>query len=95
LLATPLIEASGNLVIAGIVLSVVLKRPILPGQGIALYGMLYGTQRFVLEFFRGDAVRGVYGGLSTSQFISMGVIAISAALFLLPVLRKKKGEHDA
>lgn len=47
-----------------------------PLQNLGLYLILYGTQRFVFEFFRGDLIRGVFLGLSTSQWIS---------LFLLPV----------
>jgi phosphatidylglycerol:prolipoprotein diacylglycerol transferase len=34
--------------------------------------------RFALEFYRGDLVRGFYMGLSTSQWISL--ILIAAAL---------------
>lgn len=36
-----------------------------------LYLLLYSTFRFIIEFFRGDAVRGIWGGLSTSQWISL------------------------
>lgn len=41
------------------------------------YLLSYGVIRFILEFFRGDEIRGVYlFGLSTSQIISLIVIII-------------------
>lgn len=36
-----------------------------------LYLFLYSILRFILEFFRGDEVRGVWLGISTSQWVSM------------------------
>lgn len=45
-----------------------------------LYCLLYGIARFVLEFFRYDSIRGIAGGLSTSQWISIGLVA-GAVLF--------------
>jgi len=89
LLAVPLIESAGNLVIAAIIILFQRFKP-RTGQSIALYGLLYGTQRFVLEFFRGDVVRGVYNGLSTSQYISLGIFVLSAALFFLPIWKEKR-----
>lgn len=38
----------------------------------------YGIIRFCLEFLRGDSVRGVYGWFSTSQWISILLIAVAA-----------------
>ncbi len=38
------------------------------------YAVLYGASRFLLEFLRGDAVRGIHMGLSTSQWISIALI---------------------
>jgi phosphatidylglycerol:prolipoprotein diacylglycerol transferase len=54
-----------------------------PGQTGALYLMLYAAGRFVMEFFRGDTIRGFVGPLSTSQFISIFIFAAGALLFLL------------
>ncbi len=42
-----------------------------------LYFFCYGIWRFIIEFFRGDEIRGVYL-LSTSQWISIVIIAIGA-----------------
>ena len=53
-----------------------------PGQTGALYLILYAAGRFVMEFFRGDAIRGFIGPLSTSQFISIFIFAAGILLFL-------------
>lgn len=39
------------------------------------YLVLYAICRFVLEFLRGDSVRGIWFGLSISQWISLGILA--------------------
>lgn len=39
------------------------------------YLSLYSICRLILEFFRGDTVRGIWAGLSTSQWISLGILA--------------------
>ena len=41
---------------------------------LQLYLLVYGTFRFIIEFFRGDTIRGIYGGLSFSQYISIILI---------------------
>ena len=46
------------------------------------YMALYGAWRFTIEFFRNDE-RGFVGALSTSQFISIFIIAGGIALLLL------------
>lgn len=47
------------------------------------YLIFYSIGRFVLEFYRGDFVRGSVGILSTSQFISIFMAAAGAALLLI------------
>ena len=45
---------------------------------IAIYLFVYGIIRFSDEFLRGDAVRGLWGPFSTSQWIALGsVIGVS------------------
>ena len=39
-----------------------------------VYLLSYAIIRFTLEFFRGDVHRGIYGVLSTSQYISCGIL---------------------
>ena len=52
----------------------------------------YSLFRFLFEFFRGDIVRGVHAfGLSTSQFISIALfIVMAAVLMYLKVSTKKE-----
>ena len=58
------------------------------GQVAACYLIFYSIGRFILEFFRGDLIRGSVGILSTSQFISLFIFAIGICMFV-SVLRKK------
>lgn len=51
----------------------------------------YGVARFILEIFRGDAVRGIYFSLSVSQWISIGMVAICILWFL--VIRRKSRKN--
>ena len=50
-----------------------------PWSIMATWFGLYGAERFVLEYFRGDA-RGALGPLSTSQWIALAMIGLSAGL---------------
>lgn len=52
---------------------------------IGIYFILYGILRFVLEFWRGDLIRGIYGPFSTSQYISMIVVPLGIYMLLCPV----------
>lgn len=58
------------------------------GQTAGMYLILYSIGRFVLEFFRGDLIRGSVGQLSTSQFIS--IFTCLAGVILFTVRRGKK-----
>jgi len=95
LLATQLIEAACLFVIAAI-LSVIYKKTTLKGLTLCMYGVLYSILRFVLEYFRGDLIRGVYGPFSTSQYISIAIFIISATLLciLLKNMHKKSVTLD-
>lgn len=48
-----------------------------------LYFILYSIIRFILEFFRGDIIRGFYLGLSTSQWISAFLFIVSIIVIAL------------
>lgn len=60
-----------------------LKQKAFDGQIFISYLVLYSCTRFTIELFRGDPERGfVFGGLlSTSQMISVLMIALAAGLF--------------
>jgi phosphatidylglycerol:prolipoprotein diacylglycerol transferase len=79
LLALPAIEAGGLVLISliGIFVYVTTRTR---GLCVTLYIALYSVLRFALEFFRGDEARGVYGWLSTSQYISLALFAISIVM---------------
>ena len=57
-----------------------------------LYMLLYGVGRFFLEFLRSDD-RGAVGILSTSQFISIGIILLAFILFFKDKLFPKKVQN--
>lgn len=59
------------------------------GVVTSIYLICYSAGRFILEFFRGDLVRGNVGNLSTSQFISVFIFIIGILLF---VKQKKTAE---
>ena len=58
------------------------------GQVAAFYLIFYSMGRFILEFFRGDLIRGTVGVLSTSQFISL-FTGFAGAVMLYVVSKKK------
>ncbi len=53
------------------------------GQVAGLYFILYSIGRYILEFFRGDLIRGSVGTFTTSQFISIFMLVFGLAAFVL------------
>ena len=66
------------------------KRVRRPMDLLMSYLGIYAVVRFVLEFFRGDLVRGLWNGFSTSQYISMALLAVSIVSLLLSRKTSKK-----
>ena len=66
---------------AAVLLDRLLRRGWPGDRLLLLYLVLYAPLRFVLEWFRGDVVRGFLGVLSTSQWVAL--ITVAAALPLL------------
>ncbi len=62
------------------------------GQVGAMYLIIYSLGRFVIEFYRGDLIRGTVGALTTSQFISLFVAAAGVILMLVCQKRNSKFE---
>lgn len=83
-----LVEAAWNLLLF-LLLSRLLKTGRLKGRLFCTYLLLYAPARFVFEFWRGDTLRGAWLGLSTSQWVSLLVIA--GALWVLFRLRGRPG----
>ncbi len=71
----------GSLLIAFIAIGVVNPRKQFHGQVFAISFGLYALLRFGLEFLRADD-RGIYGGLATSQWISVGMLAFCAFVWV-------------
>ena len=90
LLAIQLIEAACLFMIA-IILSLIYKKTAGTGLAVCLYGLLYSILRFILEFYRGDIARGIYGPFSTSQYISIAVFAVSIVFLFFIIKNKKTG----
>jgi len=87
LFPTQLAESSGEFMIFCIL--ILLRRyKTFDGQLFWLYGLLYAVLRFIIEFFRGDVIRGLYFGgiISTSQIIAIGMFILSG--FMIWKLRK-------
>lgn len=61
---------------------------------LCTWGAAYGTLRFVLEFFRGDEVRGFLGPLSVSQVLSLLVLAGVGLLWLRDRIRRCAGQTE-
>lgn len=78
-----LYEAAGNLLLF-LSLAVMSRKKAAMITLLMTYSLSYAMMRFVLEFFRGDEIRGIYL-LSTSQWISIALI-----LFSCWVLKDKK-----
>ncbi len=57
------------------------------GQVTACYLIFYSVGRFIIEFFRGDIIRGSVGILSTSQFISI-FTGIAGVVMMILVSRE-------
>lgn len=70
-----LVEAACNILVFAILMLYVGKK-LKRGSVLFLYMILYGIERFVLEYFRYDEIRGIFLGLSTSQWISIAMVII-------------------
>ena len=58
------------------------------GDLILAYIGIYGIVRFIVEFFRGDKIRGSVWGFSTSQWISIALVVIAPVWYM--IRRKRK-----
>jgi prolipoprotein diacylglyceryltransferase len=82
-----LYETVGNLLLFAALLYLSRRpAPLPPGRLTALYLLGYAGLRFGLEFWRGDVIRGVSFGLSTSQYVALAVFLATA----LTILRRRK-----
>lgn len=76
------------------ILIFIAKRFKTDGLVLGMYLTLYSAGRFVIEFFRGDLIRGSVGRWSTSQFISIFIFIAGLAVIFWSVKRKKQSKED-
>lgn len=88
-----LMEAALNLLL-WIVLTAVYRKTSRLWLTSGLYLLSYGIMRFLLEFLRGDEVRGHIGTLSSSQFISIFIVALGVLLIVKPSWLERFGSMN-
>lgn len=81
LIPTQIISSLGDFAICGLLLFYAGKEP-QTGRVASMYMLLYGVGRFAVEFLRDD-YRGSVGVLSTSQLISIGIVAIGIVMYVI------------
>ena len=81
-----LVESACNFILF-LVMLYLFKKVILESRLIYVYMLTYPVIRFITEMFRGDTYRGIFFGLSTSQWIS--ILLFVFALIMLPVKTRK------
>lgn len=85
-----LVEACFEFLIGGYLIFVVVKSGYKAKTTAVQYLMLYSLVRFVLEYYRGDIERKIYGWFSTSQWISIGIVVGCGIYLVVKVLNNKK-----
>lgn len=95
LVPTQIISSIFDFILAGILIWYLLYlekkfKEYNPGKVAGIYMILYSIGRFIIEFFRGDLERGFIGTLSTSQFISIGMIILGLIVFNLDKIKRLK-----
>ncbi len=76
-----LIESGFNLLLFAM-LAFFFVKGIQRGRLMLIYLMTYAAARYVFECFRGDLIRGIWLGLSTSQWISL-IIVLCVMLYMV------------
>ena len=92
-----LLECGFNALIF-IALLILFRKGIMKGQLIYVYLLSYGTIRFFIDFLRGDEYRGFFLFLSTSQWISLILVAFALYKILkannINIIKKIKGDKN-
>ena len=87
-----LIEAAVELLI--FIALVIVKKKTKVKDLLQVYLITYAIARFCLEFLRGDVVRGLFAGLSTSQYISLAIILYYVGRKIYFGIKNKKHDKD-
>lgn len=78
---TPLYESFG-LIVLSFVFALVPVKHVGSGQRVLMYAASYAVLRFLVETTRGDAIRGLFFGLSTSQLSSIALLVFALAMIV-------------
>lgn len=84
--------ASGLDFIHFFVLVYISRKIKIDGIVAGFYLIFYSLGRFILEFYRGDLIRGSVGGISTSQFISIFLFLLGLVVLVTRRNISKKAE---
>lgn len=87
LVPTQIYSSIGDFAMAFLLMAYAKKEPA-KGRVAAGYCILYSIGRFVIEIFRND-YRGEYGPFSTSQLISVFILAIGIVMYVVAGRRKE------
>ena len=93
LLPTQLIEAAFLALLFAVQLAFFIRTTkkgyeALGGRCVLIYVMSYSIFRFVIEFFRGDIIRGKLLSVTTSQWISLAMFTVGVTM-MIKISRKK------
>ena len=86
---TQLIESGANLLVFAI-LMLITRRKRKGYTSLFIYLMIYAVERFLIEYLRGDEIRGVYGLFSTSQWISLALFLFAVVWLIVDKVKAKK-----
>lgn len=91
-----LVEACGNLLLFLVLLWLwrrASQKERWQGRLFFVYLTFYAAMRFLLELWRGDTIRGIWFGLSTSQWISLLLFFVSVTVLIRDALREGRTKN--
>lgn len=88
LVPTQIYSSIGDFAIAFLLMAYAKKKPA-KGRVAAGYCIMYSIGRFIIEMFRND-YRGEYGPFSTSQLISIFILAIGIMMYVVAGKKEKE-----
>lgn len=86
-----LVQAAADFSLAAVLTVLHRRRPRPSGLALWMYVLLYSISRGTIEFWRGDAHRGLWfgGAISTSQILSIAGIALALSMLGLRRFRRR------
>ncbi|GHV13285.1 diacylglyceryl transferase [Fibrobacterales bacterium] len=84
-----LIESGMNLLIFAVLITLLFKQKF-KEHLLLVYLVVYAIMRIILEFFRGDEMRGVWNGVSFSQVVSVALLLGCVVFVVNKVIKGEK-----